>query len=168
MRTLDDHRYQIAAIVEQLKAQGYADDEDLIIDVIEGQTDALEAVSSVMRWAGEGQALAEGLKAYEAAIEARRKRYEGRKNIAKAAIAKLMDSMGVKKLERPEGTISISAGKQKLVYSADFDAEKLPVKLRRVKYEADAAAVKDWIEGGEQIEGVSLSNAEPVITWRVK
>lgn len=167
MSNLDQYRHHIAAIADMLKAQGY-DDEQLLIDTIEGETDALEAISRLMQWAGEGASMAEGLKAYEADIKARRTRYEARKDAAKKAIARFMDDAGLKKLERPEGTISISAGKTKVVYAANFDAAALPEKLRRVKYEPDAAALKDWLECGEQIDGASLSNAEPVVTWRVK
>jgi hypothetical protein len=50
---LASHLTQAKALADYLREQGFLDDEDLIADTIEGETDAMEAVSRLLRWLAE-------------------------------------------------------------------------------------------------------------------
>ena len=51
--TLANERLKVAALLAMLEPQGFGEDDHLILDAIEGETDAMEAVSKVLRLLGE-------------------------------------------------------------------------------------------------------------------
>lgn len=155
-------------LAASLRAHGFVDDDDLIADTIEGETDAFEAVSRLLRWKAEQDAIAAAIKAQEADLAARRKRYEERGQGARVAIAAFMDECGLAKIERPEATLSLRKGNPSVVRTPDFNADALPDDLVKVKREADAAAVKAALEAGREVPGAILSNGPPVLTVRVR
>ena len=87
---LEDERQKVARLLAELEAQGFGDDDQLLLDAIEGETDAMEAVSKLLRHIGESEALAASVKAYEGDLAARRKRYEERVKSARTAILNFM------------------------------------------------------------------------------
>ncbi|MFZ5667991.1 MAG: siphovirus Gp157 family protein [Pseudomonadota bacterium] len=155
------------AIVDHLRERGF-DDEDLILDSIEGETEAMEGVSRLLRWMAEKQAAAAAIKALEADYAARRKRYEDAVKTARGALASFMDQCGLKKIERPEATLSLSARGPQVIYPADLNPETLPEAFRKWTCEADRAAIKDAMLAGEEIDGLSLSNGETTLTVRIR
>lgn len=155
-------------LASALRSQGFLDDEDLIADSIEGETDALEAVSAVLRWKAEQDAMAVALKAQEGDLQARRRRFEERGAGARLAIAAFMDQCGLTKLERPEATLSLRQGAPAVVKAPTFSADDLPDDLVRLKREPDAAAIKSALEAGREVPGAMLSNGAPILTVRVR
>lgn len=144
------------------------DDDDLIADMIEGETDAMEGVSRVLRWISERNAYIAALKTVEADMAERRKRFSEGVDTARAALATFMDTVGLSKIERPEATISLRPASPSVAYAADFDPERLPEELRRWKCEADRPAVKAALEAGEEVPGATLNNGGTVLTVRTK
>ena len=144
------------------------EDDDALADLIEGETDALEAASRLLRWMGERQANSAALKAYEADLSARRKRLDDGIATARAALSRFMETVGLSKLDRPEATVSIREAGPSVVYGIDFDPEALPEELRRWKCEADRPAVKAALEAGEEVPGATLNNGGTVLTVRTK
>lgn len=144
------------------------DDETLLADSIEGETDAMEGVSRVLRWIHERNAYVAALKQTRADLADRQKRFEEGIDTARAALATFMDTVGLTKIERPEATLSLRPAGPTVAYAADFDPELLPEELRRWKCEADKPAVKAALEAGETIEGATLNNGGTVLTVRVK
>lgn len=155
------------ALADALRQAG-ADEDDLICDMIEGETDAMEAASRLLRWMGERGAQAEALKALEADYATRRKRFEAGVQSGRQALMTFMDLIGVKKLERPEATLSLREGGVTVIYAADFDAEKLDEGLQKWTCAPDKAAVKEWLAEGKEVPGAALSNSPPVLTVRTK
>lgn len=144
------------------------DDDDALADLIEGESDALEAASRLLRWMGERQAHSAALKAYEADLAGRRKRLDDGVQTARAALSRFMEEVGLTKLERPEATLSIREAGPSVVYGIDFDPEGLPEGLRRWRCEADKHAVKAALEAGEEVPGARLTNGGAVLTVRVR
>ena len=165
---LDRHTLTAKSLADHLRERGFADDEDLIADAIEGETDAMEAVSRLLRWMNERQASAQSLKALEADYAARRKRFEEAIKSARGALARFMDETGLTKIERPEATLSMRQGSPTVIYPADLDPETLPEQFRRWTCEADKAAIKEAMLAGEEVPGLTLSNGETSLTVRVK
>lgn len=155
------------SLADLLRERGF-DDEDLILDTVEGETDAMEAVSGLLRWMNERQAVSESLKALEADYAARRRRYEEQVKSARGALASFMDALGVKKIERPEATLSMRETGPSVVYPADLNPETLPERFRVWKCEADKAAIKAAMLAGEDVPGLTLSNGSTSLAVRVK
>jgi hypothetical protein len=165
---LDDERQKVARLLAELEAQGFGDDDQLLLDAIEGETDAMEAVSKLLRHIGESEALAASVKAYEGDLAARRKRYEDRVKNARLAILNFMQEFGLKKIERPEATLSYRDGGVKVAFAADFDATSLPKDLLKISIDPDKTKIKDALTGGAELSGCYLTNGEPILTMRVK
>jgi hypothetical protein len=165
---LDRHTVTAKALADALREGGFGDDEDLILDTLEGETDAMEAVSRLLRWMNERQATAQSLKTLEADYAARRKRFEEAVKSARGALARFMDETGLTKIERPEATLSMRQGSPSVIYPADLDPETLPEKFRRWTCEADKAAIKDAMLAGEEVPGLTLSNGGTSLAVRVK
>jgi hypothetical protein len=72
----------------------------------------------------------------------------------------LMEAAGLKKVERPAATVSIAAGRPKVVIT---DENELPEDCVRVKREPDKARIAAQLQRGEYVPGASLSNAESVL-----
>lgn len=155
-------------LVEHLKAMGFGDDDDLIMDTVEGETDVLDKVSRLLRWMALQEANAEALKAVEADFAGRRARYSERVAWARTALSRFMDEVGLPKIERPEATVSMRDGKSSVIYAADFDVEKLDPSLVKTKKEPDKAAIKAELDAGRDVVGATLSNGSRVLTVRVK
>ena len=144
------------------------DDDELIADMIEGSTDAMEGVSRLLRWMAERQAYIAALKEAANDMAERRKRFEAGVDTARTALATFMDAVSLTKIERPEATISLRPASPSVVYAADFDPEGFPEELRRWKCEPDKPAVKAALDAGEEVPGATLSNGGTVLTVRVK
>jgi len=167
---LTDERHKVAALVAMLEAQGFTGDDELILDAIEGETNAMEAVSKVLRRLGEDEARSEALKAYEGDLAGRRRRYDERVKFARLTLLNFMQEFGLKKIERPEATLSFSLGGQRISYAPDMDPKKLPEAFQRVTVDADKAAIKDAMEADRTLElpGVFWTNGGASLTVRRK
>lgn len=168
MHDLHTEGSRARALAASLRAQGFLDDDDLIADTIEGETDAMEAVSRLLQWMDDQGSYATALKAQETEKAARRKRFEERVDAGRRAIAAFMDGCGLAKIERPEATLSLRRGGQTVSRASDFTAEALPDDLVKVKREPDAAAIKAALQEGRKVPGASLSNGAPVLTVRTR
>lgn len=155
-------------LVQHLREAGFADDEDLVCDMLEAETNSMEEVSRVIRWIGEREAMSASLKAYEGDLAIRRKRIDESVATARKALVAFMDATGLKKIERPEGTLSVRPGGVQVIYAGDFDPEKLDERFQKWTCAADKAAIRDALQSGVTIEGAVLSNGATVLTLRVK
>lgn len=165
---LDRHTLTAKSLADHLRERGFADDEDLIADAIEGETDAMEAVSRLLRWMAEKQSHAAILGDLVSNYGTRKKRYEEAVKSARGALARFMDETGLTRIERPEATLSMRQGSPTVIYPADLDPESLPEQFRRWTCDADKAAIKEAMLAGEEVPGLTLSNGETSLTVRVK
>ena len=165
---LDRHTVTAKGLADALREGGFADDEDLIADAIEGETDAMEAVSRLLRWMAEKQSHAAILGDLVSSYGARKKRYEEAIKSARGALARFMDETGLTRIERPEATLSMRQGSPSVIYPADLDPETLPEQFRRWTCDADKAAIKEAMLAGEEVPGLTLSNGGTSLAVRVK
>jgi len=142
------------------------DDDQAFLDTLEGHSDVTEAVRAVVRWLHEQQASAGSCKSLASTYSARGGMFEDRVERARTALLRTLDELGVRSMPLPEGTLSIVSGRVKVTGEPDVDA--LPDNLVRIKREADKAAIKAALEGGETVAGCALSNTPPSLMIRVK
>ncbi len=152
-------------LIEQLRIIDLADDEQLVEDTIEGQTELKEIVSWALRKIAEAEALEAGAKAARDQAAARAARFEARAARFREAITEALGIVGLKRLELPEATLSVSTRAPSVIVT---DATLVPAAYQRTKTvtEPDKAAIKAALEAGTYVEGATLSNPRPSLTIR--
>ena len=127
-------------------------EERLLLDMIEGETDALELMDKLIEHVVADEALVD-------AGKARLKRIEARADRHRAILRAMMEEIG-DKLERPLATLSVSTGPRTAVV---VDAKAIPeVYWRRT---VDKQELLRALKNGP-VEGAELSNGAPVLTLR--
>jgi hypothetical protein len=160
------------ALRDQLKAEYALDDDDqTLIDTLDGISDLKELIAYAARQARYEEAQAEACKALIAEMQARKKRREEKAEKLRAAIIVAMEAAGERKIDAPDLTISVRAGKPKLVINGEADIGS-PERYVRVKevYSWDRDAIAIGLDQFDQ-DAMALShwaNPEPVLTLRGK
>lgn len=154
---------QIAALLVQYPE--LAEDEVLRADMIEGETEAFEFLSRIVRKIKETDAIVGGLFTYQGELTDRAHRMERRIEAFRALAFKIMQTADLRKAELPEATLSVRQGNAKVIIT---DETVVPDEYCRFKREPNKSVIKTALETGEYIPGATLSNAEPTLTVRVK
>lgn len=152
--------------IEALKAAypELAEDETLLADVLEGETELNDILSFLVRQANETEAISDGLGEYAKALAARRARLERRVQSIRALMMSAMDAAGIKKATLPEATLSISAGRPRLVID---DEAMLPPAYVLTVTQPNKDAIKEALAANLDVPGAHMSNSEPSIRVRV-
>lgn len=138
------------AKVDQLRHWlGEAEETQVIIDTIEGETQALEMLDIIVEEWESDVGHAEKAKARADRIK---RRADKSRHLAQA----IMEKIGATKLERPGYTATIGKGVPSLVITDD---SIIPRKLMA----PDKTAIKAALVKGENIPGCSLNNVPPVL-----
>lgn len=141
----------------------YADDHDLIADMIEAETSLHEAIAAVMAGIDEDEMMIVGLEVMANKLGARCKRYQDRIDRRRTAIERGMMAGELTKLELPQATLSIRSVPPKLdvVNETEIPAkyfENVP-KLKRTELWAD-------VKAGQDIPGVRMTNGSTTLAIR--
>ena len=141
-------------------------DEQTLADTVEGLTDLHEIVAAIVRAALADEALATGLKGRIAEMQDRLDRLQDcaakRRQIAKDVMVEL----DLKKITAPDFTISIRPGMPALLVLDDAAVPSIywqpsPPRLNR-------QGLLSELKEGADIQGVALSNPEPVLSARTR
>jgi hypothetical protein len=157
-RFVDQARRDLAALLTAHPELEF--DDVLCTDMIEGATDALELLDELIRAEQDSRILAERINVEVERLEKRQERFSHRRQLIRKYMMQLMDSAGLKKVERPAATVSIAAGRQKVVITDD---NALPEDCVRIKREPDKTRIASHLHRGDYIPGATLSNPEPVL-----
>lgn len=141
------------------------DDLDLLTDTIEGETDFFELMARLVNDEREANAMADAIKAREAALSDRRGRYERQKDAIRSLMHGMMDAAGQTKVTLPEATVSIGKGTARVIVTDD---EAVPDELCTIVRIPSRAAIKDAFAAGRTVPGAALSSAQPRLTVRAK
>lgn len=154
----------IAIVAAELDA--YRDDAECFWDTLDGETDALTVIDRTLTSMQDDEALAEAIKAQEAALKARRDRIAMRADAKKRVLGQVLRAAGEKSVERPRATVSVRDGN--LSVRIEDEAE-IPSQLLTVKTTTapDKTAIKKQIEAGERVPGASLVRGGDIVTVRV-
>lgn len=140
-----------------------ADDETLMTDVLEGETDAHRVIGRALSRRLEAIAMVAAIKEREADLAARRGRFEREADAMKMMIRSIMRIAGLQKLVLPEATVSVTAARA----SAEItDIDALPQGYFKLVRQADKTAIKAALEAGSEIPGAGLVYGEPGLTFR--
>jgi len=156
---------QIAALSAHIRAVA-GDDDEAWLDTLEGETSAVGAARAVVRQIMEASANAAALKSLMQTYSERKAATEAREDRLRGALLRFMLEIGEKTLPLPEATVSVGNGSPKLL--GDPEVNALPEDYVRITRSPDRALIKKALQDGYDVPGMSLSNAEPRLTLRVK
>jgi hypothetical protein len=154
------------AIRDRIRAQDPQIDEQTLADTVEGLTDVHEILAAIVRAALADEALATGLKCRIADMEDRLSRLQDRAAKRRQIVKDAMVELGLKKLNAPDFSASIREGIPSLIVlnedavpSIYWQPSEPRLKRQELAYE---------LKQGAEIEGVALSNPEPVLSVRTR
>ena len=154
------------AIRDRIRAHDPQIDEQTLADTVEGLTDLHEIVQAVLRAALADEALVRGLKRRISDMQGRLDRLEDRASKRRQIAKDVMVELDLKKLNAPDFTASIREGIPSLmvlnedaVPSIYWQPSEPRLKRQELAYE---------LKQGAEIDGVALSNPEPVLSVRTR
>jgi Siphovirus Gp157 len=164
--TLEFAAITYRTVRDRIRAEDPQIDEQTLADTVEGLTDLYEIVAAIVRAALADEALATGLKDRIAEMQERLDRLQDcaakRRQIAK----EVMVELEIKKITAPDFTASIRPGMPSLLVLDETAVPSIYWQPRepRLKRQELLGELKE----GADIQGVALSNPEPVLNVRVR
>ena len=152
--TLGEDVRTAEGIVAQVRAAGIDEDDPDFADLVEAECDAPERCRRTLRVSGEAMDDAAKLAGMIVRLQIRKKR---------ATAAWAMGEMGLTKLQAPDFTATLSAGRPKVTIT---DEAAIPADLSRVKREPNKTAILAALTAGREVPGAELANPQPVLTLR--
>ena len=154
------------AIRDRIRAEDPQIDEQTLADTVEGLTDLHEIITAIIRSALADEALATGLKSRIADMQERLDRLQDRASKRRQVAKDVMIDLNIKKITAPDFSVSIRAGLPSLMV---IDEAAVPSiywqpSAPRLKRQELLTELKD----GAEIQGVALSNPEPVLSVRTR
>ena len=141
-------------------------DEQTLADTVEGLTDLHEIIAAVIRAALADEALATGLKGRIADMKDRLERLQDcaakRRRIAKD----VMIELDLKKITAPDFTVSIRPGTPALLVLDEAAVPSIYWEPREPRL--NRQELLNELKGGAEVQGVALSDPEPVLSVRTK
>ena len=140
-----------------------ATDDDFLADVIEGETDAPAIMERLIIERRESLANGEAMDKLADDYAALSDRWAARAEARRKLMGLVLDATGLRKMQTPAGTVSVSAGRVSLVLADDFTP---PQGYARTRIEPDKTAIKAALEAGEVMPGASLVTGKPIVQVR--
>lgn len=142
------------------------DDEELTLDMIEGETDLFPILDRIMSSIADDETMIEAIKAREAELKARKDRIGKRVETMRTLVERAMLTADVSKIERPEYTLSMRKGTAQL---SVYDEDQIPADYFKVPAPSlDRTALKNALKDGTDVPGASLTNGQPSLSVRRK
>lgn len=152
-----------AALAADIR-DAFPDDDQLLADTLEGETDFHEAVAAVLEDLDRAEVFAEANKQMADRYAARKKLMDARQAKLRDTLMTLMGAADLRKLQLAAATVSVVATRPKAVF--DGDPTQLPDDLRKVTIKPDLAALKAALSEGVAIPGATLTNGGETVSIR--
>lgn len=160
----------VDSIRERLLAEDpdIANDPELLRDMIDGETDAIDILRSFLRASIDADKMAEAAKNRASEIAQRAARFAKRKDAFRAAAFALMDVAGIRSVPEADFLARVQDGKSRIADS--LDVNKLPdeyVEIEIVRKPKMGKILEDLL-AGETIPGADLANGVPFLVVQSK
>lgn len=123
----------------------------LILDTVEGETNALEMLDEIVQTIIADEAMRDY-------AEQRANRWKERADKRRAIVLQIMERIGSRSARRSLYTLSVTEG-PKAVHITDDD--QIPLGYQRIS--PDKAAIARALKEGKQVPGAQLNNGPPVL-----
>jgi hypothetical protein len=158
VRFVDQARRDLASL---LSLHPELEEDDVLRqDMIEAETSALELIDKLVEAEREAKFLIDGVGEAIDHFQRRRERFDARRAALRNYIKQIMEAANLKKVECPAATVSISAGRPRVVI---IDESQIPDAYWRIKREPDKDAIGTTLKALRDVPGATLSNPEPVL-----
>jgi Siphovirus Gp157 len=151
---------------DRLRAEDPQIDEQTLADTVEGLTDLHEIVTAIIRSALTDEALVTGLKCRIADMQGRLDRLQDRASKRRQIAKDVMIELDLKKITAPDFTVSIRPGTPALLVLDEAAVPSIYWEPREPRL--NRQELLSELKEGAEIEGVALSNPEPVLSVRTK
>jgi hypothetical protein len=151
---------------DRIRAEDPQIDDQTLADTVEGLTDLHEIVAAIIRSALADEALATGLKSRIADMQGRLERLQDRASKRRQIAKDVMVELDLKKITAPDFTVSIRPGLPALQVLNEAEVPSIywqPVAPRLKRQE-----LLGELKSGAEVQGVALSNPEPVLSVRTR
>jgi len=164
--TLEFAAIAYRSVRDRIRAEDPTIDEQTLADTVEGLTDLHEIVTAIVRSALTDEALADGLKRRIGDMQERLERLQDRASKRRQIAKDVMLELDIKKISAPDFSVSVRPGLPALQV---LDEGSVP----SIYWQPSAPRLKrqellSELKTGASIEGVALSNPEPILSVRVK
>ncbi len=151
---------------DRLRAEDPTIDEQTLADTVEGLTDLHEIITAIVRSAVADEALVAGLKGRIGDMQGRLERLQDRASKRRQIAKDVMVELDLKKITAPDFSVSIRPGTPALQVLNEDAVPSIYWQPGepRLKRQQLLGELKE----GQAIEGVALSNPEPVLSVRVR
>lgn len=147
---------QLLAVYPQL-----AEDEQALLDTLDGMDTLNEQVVAILRHAIEREAHGKALGELIEAMRARKQRLEAGARSLRAAALHAMQEAGIPKIPAADMTVTVSPGKAKLIVT---DEAAVPESLCRIKREPNLTAIAEYVkERGQPPAWAAWGNPQPFL-----
>jgi len=154
------------AIRDRIRAEDPQIDEEILADTVEGLTDLHEIIAAIVRAALADEALATGLRGRIAEMQERLNRLQDCASKRRQIAKDVMVELEIKKITAADFTVSVRPGMPSLLV---LDEAAVPsIYWQPVAPRLNRQELLTELKGGAEIQGVSLSNPEPVLSVRTK
>jgi hypothetical protein len=148
---------QAAKILLDAVNERFDADEDAAMTVVEGETSFLEVVDEALERLAVIQGMCDGLMDAGARIGARSERLAAQAARIKGSLSMALDTVGLKKLERPIATLSLAKSPDKAVITNEADLPSSFL-IEKTTVSPDKKAILAALKEGAAIPGAELSN----------
>jgi len=154
------------AVRDRLRADDPQIDEQTLADTVDGLTDLHEIVAAIIRSALADEALATGLEGRVAEMQDRLERLQDRASKRRQIAKDVMVELNLKKITAPDFTVSIRPGMPSLQV---LDEAAVPsIYWQPSAPRLNRQGLLNELKEGADINGVALSNPEPVLSVRTR
>lgn len=136
------------------------EDDETLSDTLAGIDDFEEQCLAVLRAALEREAMGKALGEMIDTMQTRRRRLEDGARTMRGAVLEAMQEAGLKSMKAPDMSVSIGAGKPKIVV---IDENRIPDRLCRISRTANKIEIASALAAGEKVDGVELGNPQPFL-----
>jgi hypothetical protein len=151
-------------LLEQLRDLEADDDDEVVRDSIEGETDLHEAIEAAVKRLGDDLAAIEGLEAYMKKLDGRKARLKERVDATREAIANAMELARLPKMETPFATVTQKKIAPKVIITEEADIPSDFFKPQPPKL--DKRAVMAALKEKQPVPGAQISNGGTTISVR--
>lgn len=141
------------------------EDEQLIADMIEGETELLECAGVVVEAIDDTEMLIAGISEYQKTLSERKSRLQSSVARRKGLLLSVMERIGLKKLTLPQATLSARDGRPKVIITDEGSLDSI---YQKVTFTPDKTKIAADLNNGVAVDGAELSNAETTLSIRRK
>ena len=164
--TLEFAAISYRAIRDRIRAEDPHIDEETLADTVEGLTDLHEIAAAIVRAALADEALATGLKGRIAEMQDRLARLQDSASKRRQIAKDVMVELDIKKIAAPDFTVSIRPGMPSLLVLDEAAVPSIYWEPREPRL--NRQGLLNELKEGADIQGVALSNPEPVLSVRTR